>query len=338
MQAVAKMAGVSHSTVSLILNGRGKELRIADETCQRVMKVAKELNYEANYFARSLKGKSTHTIAILWFFSGPHSEDNVIRLITKQAWENGYIAHFFDSLSDTEIILQLLKELSRRSVDGIILRITARRFLESPELKKALSMFRASVIVAQDIESNHIDTVHHYCRQAMDDVVAALIKDGRRRLAMIGGAYTKFDFAREAWIRLKRKEKDAKLLYVDWYRVPDRRKAVTDALASVAWGKRGFDSLLCSADEMAFIACDYFRSHGLAIPQDVSIAGFNNSLSASFFNPPVASVARNDEAVASKALEFLLTRLEQRDHEPQQAHVEMDFIPRASFLPGTSEG
>lgn len=333
LQAVARKAGVSHSTVSLILNGRGKELRISDETCKKVIAVAKELNYEANYFARSLKGKSTHTLAILWFFSGPHSEDGVIRRVTEQALKHGYIAHFFDSLSDSKTIIRILQELSRRSVDGVILRTSNRDFVESEEVKRLLANFRAAVIVAQDFDAPCRDIVQHMRIKAMNDAVEHFVKTDRKRLVLLGGNHPKFEVARNAWLALGKRPRDIVLLDVDWYRATDRLKSVVDSIDSVPWGgPKGFDSLLCSADEMAFISINHFRTLGISVPEDVSVIGFNDSLAAQFFTPPVASVARGDISVADAALELLFARLNEPALPPQRANIEMELILRASAL------
>lgn len=335
LQAVAEKAGVSHSTVSLILNGRGKELRISDETCQKVIETAKELNYQANYFARSLRGKSTHTIATLWFFSGPHSEDGVIRRVTEQSLKNGYIAHFFDSMSERKVVVRILEELSRRSVDGIIFRTTDRLFLESEEGKRLLGNFRASVVVAQDFHTPCRDIVCHTRTQAMQDAVAHFIASGRKRLLMIGGNYPKFDIARNAWLAHGRKESDVQLIDVNWYRSSDRIQSVCDAIASVKWGKRrgNYDALLCSADEMAFIGMNYFRAQGIDVPREVGVIGFNDNEAAQFFSPPLASVARGDLRVIDQALQFLFARLKDRDIPFQQAEVPMKLVLRESAGP-----
>ncbi len=331
LQNVAEKAGVSHSTVSLILNGRGKELRISDETCQKVIDTARALNYQANYFARSLRGKSTHTLAILWFFSGPHSEDGVIRRVTEQALKQGYIAHFFDSMSDRSVVLRILQELSRRSVDGIIFRTTDRRFIESTEGQRLLGNFRAAVVVAQDFDACEGDVVVHSRTTAMQDAVAHLVASGRKRLLMIGGNYPKFDIARAAWVALGRKESDVELRDVNWYRSPDRVQSIRDALDSVPWeGPGAFDALLCSADEMAFISINHLRERGIAVPKQVGVIGFNDNAAAPFFTPPVASVARDDLLVVDRALEFLFARLEDNALPRQHAEVPMRLVLRES--------
>ncbi len=331
LQAVAEKAKVSHSTVSLILNGRGKELRIQNETCTRVFEAARELNYEANYFARGLRGKSTFTIGILWTFSGPHRGDSIIRRVTERAFNEGYIAHFFDPLGEPKIILRLLKELARRCVDGVIVQIDDAALFENPEIQRLLALFRAAVVVSQSGGQPGRDVVEHSRTRAMNDAVGHLIRGGRQRLAMLGGQYRKFDIAREAWLSLGRAEQDITLINVNWYREADPIRAVQENLKAAAWGgEHGFDSLLCSTDETAFISIHYLHSIGLCVPRDVAVIGFNDSEAARCFRPALASVSRNDDRVTDKAIDHLFTRLNHPDLLPQKTVVEMDFVPRYS--------
>lgn len=60
---IAELAGVSKATASLVLNGRGKELRVAQETRERVLAIAREQHYQPSIHARSLRDNRSHTIA-----------------------------------------------------------------------------------------------------------------------------------------------------------------------------------------------------------------------------------------------------------------------------------
>lgn len=62
---IAELAGVSKATASLVLNGRGKELRVAQETRERVLAIAREQHYQPSIHARSLRDSRSHTIGLV---------------------------------------------------------------------------------------------------------------------------------------------------------------------------------------------------------------------------------------------------------------------------------
>ncbi|VDR29137.1 Catabolite repressor/activator [Raoultella terrigena] len=62
---IAELAGVSKATASLVLNGRGKELRVAQETRERVQTIAREQHYQPSIHARSLRDNRSHTIGLV---------------------------------------------------------------------------------------------------------------------------------------------------------------------------------------------------------------------------------------------------------------------------------
>jgi len=76
MRTIAARAGVSPATVSLVFNGRDKQLKISDQTRQRVLDALREMNYRPDVAARTLQGQRTRTIGVLWSLSGKDSPAN----------------------------------------------------------------------------------------------------------------------------------------------------------------------------------------------------------------------------------------------------------------------
>ena len=105
IKQIAEQAGVSPGTVSLVLNGRGDELRISKVTQQRVKEVAKELNYQPNIYARRLRstktGKTSKVIAVFW--STEFMDDMMGRFflgMQKVLLDGGHEVEFFIQLFD----------------------------------------------------------------------------------------------------------------------------------------------------------------------------------------------------------------------------------------------
>lgn len=329
LQAVARLAQVSRSTASLILNGRAAELRIPAETCLKVREAARELGYEANYFARGLRGKGTQTIACIWDFSGPLREDNLIRAMTERALKRGYIAHFFSPHGrDEEGLRWLLEELAHRQIEGMILRSASPALMQPSKMTRTLERFNAAVVVGGDLLPQACDGVCHSSREALEAAMAHLRAGGRQTLGLIGIPAQTEAVARSVWEQAggaliaimplaDAGERDAVLRIRDW-------------LAEVMRAATPLEVLICHSDVDAFIAINELQRLGWGVPQDVAVIGFDNSPAAACFFPPLAGIDQRQEAVVDTALSLLFSRLENREQPPLSAFVEMEYLPRAS--------
>ncbi len=325
LQAVARLAQVSRSTASLILNGRAAELRIPTATCRKVREAAGALGYEANYFARGLRGKGTQTIACIWDFSGPLREDNLVRGMTERALGQGYIAHFFSPHGrDEEGLLWLLEELAHRQMEGVILRSTA-ALMHRPETIRALERFNAAVVVGCDWLPRTRDAVAHSSRSALEAATAHLRAGGRRALGLIGIPAQTEAVAREVWERAGCSVPLSAPLAAAGDPVRQVRRWLTETLRATP-----LDALICHSDVDAFIAINELRRLGRGVPEEVAVIGFDNSPAAACFFPPLAGIAQRQEAVADAAVSLLLSRLEDREQPARSVCVEMEFLPRAS--------
>lgn len=334
LKSVAEQAGVSRAAVSFVLNGRDAELRIAPETKERILEAARLLNYTPNHFARTLNGKSTRTIGVLWSFSGPHRADNVIRQFTRKALAANYVTHLFDSMSDAPLVLKVLTELSNRQADGIILQAIDSTILDHPGIRDLLKTFRATVVVGQSPVPVWPDQVTMDRDGAFRRAVDHFLAKGRRHLGVLAsnaGSQGKVATIGKYWAERGQALENFSAIHPDAECVGDRADQVNAALAAIDWkGSRAPDALICSSDEYAFISIAWLRQHGLRVPEDVAVVGANDSEMAPYFTPPLASVKRCDDEAADQAMEFLFGRLKNPELPPQTACIDIPFVCRAS--------
>lgn len=340
--SVAKAAGVSHSTVSLVLNGRGEELRIGSKTRARILQTAEALNYTPNHLARGLRGKKTKTLGVLWSLGGPHRSVDVARQIAMIAKNHGYVIYLVDSLSDPDVTMRALRDFQQRCVDGIILEVGTLDVSPQSPLGQQLSHFSAVALVGFTAIQTPFDQMVLDMYPAMHDVVDHLVATGRRRLALLGclrSNFHKFQAVRERWLHHGRSPGDLVEIDVDfksgYFSLADidrmTRESLTQALARGA----EFDCLVGSADEVAAAALSLLMARGKRVPQDVAIVGFNDDILASYISPPLASVAREEGKLVELLFNPLLERLQTPTDAPGPAPgriqtVPMRFIPRAS--------
>ncbi|MHB1157749.1 MAG: LacI family DNA-binding transcriptional regulator [Phycisphaerales bacterium] len=339
--SVAKAAGVSHSTVSLVLNGRGEELRIGSQTRTRILQTAKALNYKPNQLARGLRGKKTKTLGVLWSLGGPHQSEAVARQIALIAMRHGYVIYLVDGLGDPDVIIAALRDFQQRGVDGVVLEVGVLDISPESPITQHLNNFPAVALAtfAPTPTSTSFDQVVLDMYPAMHAVVDHLVAAGRRRLALMGCMLSnlhKFAAVRERWCHHGRSPDDLVEIDVSFpmrVHIPlaDIDRWSRESLAKAQARGVEFDCLVGSCDEIAAAAQAHLMAQGVRVPQDVAVVGFNDNILASYTSPPLASVAREEDRMVEMLVGPLFERLQTPTDAPGRIQtVPMRFVRRAS--------
>lgn len=306
---VAKMAGVSPSTVSRVISNNP---RISEPTRRKVLKCMEELGYYPNANARSLAVKKTGTVGIIIpttsedYFSNPFFAES-LRGIIRGASKSGYDLLLSTNTEKGEE-LKITKKFVRGSkVDGIIL-MTSKVDDECIEYLKNID-FPFSIIGSTDDEK--INQVDNDNALAAYELTKHLIEIGRKRIAMIVGDIN---------------------LVVSKKRIKGYKKALSEAnidfdenlLFSGSFDeKTGYDygvkiskinplpdGLIVADDLVAFGAVKAFEDLEINIPKDIAVASFNNSVLAKHSNIPLTSVDINAFELGREAMNLLVDAIE----------------------------
>lgn len=332
-QRIGELAGVSAATVSLVLNNRADELRIAPETQLRVTQTARKLNYVPNYLARGLTGASTKTIGLLWPLGGAPGNAQIAYLLVQNLAKHGYLSFLTDAIGDPDYTQRCLADLSQRRVDGIIV-YAGGPVLQNKAICRSLESFpHAVVIAARDMELA-TDFIHHDRQGAMCEIADHFVDTGRKKLALITvgeGNPLKIEAFTSQLARrgVKRQQVDVMIAPFrdEKYNVED---AVTLLESRFPKGKPSFDAVACTDDELAAGVTGWLVSRGVNVPGDVVVTGFNNVPIGRHLSPAIATVERQDETVAQLAEELILSRIAQPDAPWRREQVRMSFLWRAS--------
>src|SRR5689334_4534312 len=118
---VARLAGVSVTTASYILNGRTEQMRISGETATKVRAAMDQLEYRPNWSARSLRSSSTRTVAVISdYLAGGGFAGELITGANAAARELDHLLVIGETLGDAETERLVVEEMLARQVDGII--------------------------------------------------------------------------------------------------------------------------------------------------------------------------------------------------------------------------
>ncbi len=305
---VAKLAGVSVSTASNAINGKGY---VKDTTRQAVLDAAERLSYRPSGAARNLKLKHTKIIGLIAFDAAGPVHSAIISGAMRRAEESGYEAILCNSHYREDRVLSSL--LSYKMLDACV--------VMSPELDDATlrDLSRSTfpiVAIDRDIQGDNLGCV------LMDDYasahgIARLFRDrGFTEIGYIGPNPA------EHHVRDVSERNRGFLDGVREYglRLPEERHRYGDF--TIPTGQRCMEEMLRLApppravfaanDEMALGALRAIREKGLRIPEDIALIGFDDIPFATFAMPPLSTVRRPLYNLGEAAVDLLLGVMKSR--------------------------
>jgi DNA-binding LacI/PurR family transcriptional regulator len=297
---VARRAGVSQSTVSLVFSGKGHG-RVSTATEEHVRRVARELGYRPNVAAQALRLGRSRAVALLVpditnpFFS------RVLRGAQRAAQAAGYTVALVDTANDRRWEEQSFEALRAGPVDGYLL-----FEVSAPE---ALGPDENVVLV--ETEAPRRPSVRFDAEGGAAAAFGHLVELGHRRIAHLAAAFDAPTFhLREAARR--RVLEDAGL-------DPDAQpRALTDISIDAARNAAGplLDeeptAIFCDDDVIAAGLYLAARERGLRIPRDLSVVGFDDMDFARVLDPALTTVALDAEQLGATAFELLEARMSGR--------------------------
>jgi LacI family transcriptional regulator len=332
---VAARAGMSKTAVSLVLNNRPGS-RLSADAVARIHEAASELNYRPNPAARSLRLGTTKTVG---FISDEVTitrfASAMIRGLLDAADEQDHGVLIAETGNHPKQLAKALEFMIDRQVDGIVFGSMAARLLELPPLPESIR-----VVMANSASTSARACVLPAEHEAGKRMVRLLLEQGHGDgIAIIGSSPTvradprasvtigaRFDGIHEALA-----EADATPVAVvdvgPWepWNGYDGTKKVLESGAPVT-------ALLCLNDRVAFGAHQALTERGLGVPDDVSIASFDDDEIASYMRPGLTTARLPYERMGRGAMELLLA-----DDEPTGEHlVEMPVQVRDSIGPAPS--
>jgi len=309
---VAKIAGVSPSTISRVMNT--PEI-VAEDTRQRVMNAVKELAYIPNMMAANMPRRRTNYIGLIIpdvtniFFS------NLVRGVQDVCEKNGYSVLVVNSDDSQEKEGRYLKLLYSRRVDGVILTVAGYREEEFPE--EELSLLKKMNIVLIDREINGMTTpivkVNNFA--GAYSAVKYLLTMGHKKIMYLAGIKgTKTNQEREKGYLSALKE-----ARISW-----KKELTADFRLDTAYHKIMYHwpqlknsdepptAIFAANDLMAIGALKAFTQLKIRVPEDISIIGFDNIPFSDCTYPPLTTIAQPTYQMGQKAVETLLKLIDKK--------------------------
>jgi DNA-binding LacI/PurR family transcriptional regulator len=295
------MAGVTHSTVSRAL--RNSPLVSAD-TAERIHRIARELGYRTSAAARSLVTRRSDTIGVVVTNIVDPFIAGVVSGIEDTADEHDLSVFLANSNAQPEREVRVAQKFEERRVDGII--VTASRV--GAQYVPLLNHMQVPIVL---LNNQHPSQFAHSIMianvQASLDAMRYLIRLGHRRIAYLGDR-SGYQSDEERFTGYRQALSEAGLsvepsLIVHGDGKPEGAQAPVDALLALPLPPT---AIFCYNDMSALGAMRQIRGHGLRIPADISIVGFDDLYISQYLYPPLTTVRQPMRQMGRMAMETLL--------------------------------
>jgi LacI family transcriptional regulator len=331
MRDVARLANVSQSTVSRVLNGAEGRIPIGDETRQRVLEAVESLGYQPNLHAGSLRSQKTRMIAIMIAdLSNPFYHPMV-----RAAQDIAAIHRYDVMIANSDHVLEneqhFVDSVIRRPVDGVIM---VPIHLRDEDLDNFMRRTGAVLsVLGQHVRHPDVDVVYGTDDLTTYEVIKWLHQvKGHVQIGFIGvrgnisAAARRFAAYTSALKDVGLRAASSHIQLGDWS--PDSGYA---CMQTILDGARPPTAVFVCNDLMAIGAMEAVQQRGLRIPEDIAIVGFDDIPAASWIRPRLTTIAQFPTEMGRQLATMLFDRLEGNFSDPgRRVEVPCRLIERES--------
>lgn len=324
IRQVAALAGVSHQTVSRVINGHPS---IRPATRERVLRVIEEVNYRPSGVARALATRRSKRIGVIVDSPVHYGPNAVLRAVEEAAQEAGYSVSAVSIARERERSpISAVDHLMSHGIDALCL-IAPRS--SSLDLLMAHSNTLPVLVVSSkpdlDLLSASVDQ-----RRGAELAVEHLLALGHRRILHMAGPTDWLDAqGRELGWRAAVLGAGIEPLPVV---VGDWTADFGYAFAHELGGRPDFTAVFCANDQMALGLLHGLAELGLSVPDDLSVVGFDDLPEARHYRPPLTTIRQDFESLGRRVVDALLAAIE-GVAAPERAVIEPVIIVRESTGP-----
>lgn len=299
IREIANYCNVSEGTVDRALNNR---TGISSKTKERILAAAKELDYKPNMLAQCLATGSTKTIGVVCGGLSNRFFTSLIEAIERNAGQNGYFISLVLSHNSPSKELEGIHYLARRQTDGIIIFPVG----YGAAYEKELEQLNIPIVTLYNRISKHFTHVDINCREIMRKAVQKISAKGYQNIVYLDIKSCNKDMnffsldERCAGYKEGMALEELECNIIDTY-----NEELLLSLPSVSVRT----AVLCPYDVLAIRTANLYRKHGIQIPSQIGIMGFDNIDMLENITPRINSVDCNTEKLGETAFSILLDKI-----------------------------
>jgi DNA-binding LacI/PurR family transcriptional regulator len=322
MKDVAKRAGVSHQTVSRVLNGNAS---VRPKTRLKVEEAVSELAYRPSSAGRALATRRSGVLGVLSVMTPLFGPTSILFAVERAARKAGY---FFSvttvESTDPAEVARAFEHLARQEVEGIV------AIAPFPRLLEDLGTRAGSIplVAVEGADLLGLNSVSLNQAGGARDVTMHLLDQGAPQVVHVAGppGWAETDGRIQGW-RAAHRERglDAPpLIEGDWGAASGYQAGLTLAKnSSVA-------AVFVANDQMALGLLRAFHEQGRRAPDDVLVAGFDDIPESAFFQPPLTTVRQDFDALGRQSIDLLLEQINDGERRASSVLIPAQLIVRRS--------
>ncbi|WP_426578288.1 ribose operon transcriptional repressor RbsR [Xenorhabdus stockiae] len=329
MKDVARIAGVSTSTVSHVINGNRY---VSERVKMKVHAAINELNYTPSVLsvlAKNLKTKQTKTIGMLVTTSDNSFYFEVVRGVERSCYERGYSLILCNTEGDSVRLTRNMETLLQKRVDGLLIMCSEHQSISKdfllryplvPIVTMDWSPFDASSDVIKDNSLIGGELATNY-----------LINKGFRKIACIAGPQDKTP-AIQRLSGYQKAMQNAGIEILDGYEIYSNFEfsGGFSSMKQLLQLSDPPEAVFVGNDAMAIGVYQALYQAGISIPEDISVIGYDDISIASYLTPPLTTIHQPKDELGKLAIDMLLYRMDNPDSKPKQLVLTPELIERNS--------
>ncbi len=329
LKELAQELELSISTVSRALNDH-PDISVA--TKKRVQKLAKQMHYAPNLFARGFRSQETHILGVIVPNISHLFTSTILKGILEEAELRGYRVIISESKNSETKQIEMLTTMAQFGVDGILMSLARKTTI----LDEILQILNRMPMVLFDKVSDKIP-----CTQVVIDeeeaafhAVEHLINLGKKRIAILKETENSFNSEKRfaGYIRALKEHEitiDEKLILSTEDISLKNGRRLTNILLSM---KKRPDAIFAITDNAAIGAIIALHKYKVKIPEEIAVVGFSNSVNSTIIQPALTTVDQPGDKIGRTAVMFLIEEIEnpKNDVITKTVEIKTNLIVRDS--------
>lgn len=337
IKEMANMLGISTTTVSNVIHGKTSE--VSQSTVEKVRKMLEEYDYVPNINARNLASNRSNIIGVAMVNKRKGYENylqdafigELVGSIERALKKSGY----FMMMYFTESTEELMQTVFSWNVDGMIM------FGMS---KEDCSMVRKKFKKPQIFIDSYIDNVQiSGVNIGLDDrrggymVGQYLISKGHRKIAFIADNFRGSDYERYCGFAASMSEAGMSVGPSNLIQIEAQEDNLEKSLEKVCELSRNYTAFFCAADYYALLVMNSLKDHGISVPDDISIVGFDDNIYSQMVRPGITTIHQSASMKGELAVKYLMDQLEGKPVEPNWIVLPVQLVERDTVKDLTKE-
>ncbi|MDG2954841.1 HTH-type transcriptional repressor PurR [Bisgaard Taxon 10/6] len=323
---VAKLAGVSTTTVSHVINDTR---HVAEETKKIVLNAIKQLHYSPSAVARSLKVNTTKSIGMIVTTSEAPYFAEIIHAVEDHCYRQGYSLFLCNTQNNPEKIKNHLEMLVKKRVDGILV-MCSEYTPDSLDLMKSFSDLPMVVMDWGPVNPN-TDRILDNSFEGGYLAGKHLVDNGHKEIAYLSAELKKTTARKRYEGFLKALHEAGLEMNPDWllegsFEPEDGYECMNRLLAQT----HRPSAIFCCNDVMALGAISAITEKGFRVPEDFSIIGYDNVHISRFSAPPLTTIHQSKARLGERALQLLFERIQDKSSKRETIEIHPELVIRKS--------